>query len=126
MSLRRLFSINLPFALFFGLTCALVPRQLCAVYGLTADAGAVWTTRLLGGSILGFATLMWFGWRSAAVEPRRAIAVALLVQDTVGLLASIAIQASGHVTVVGWSNVLLYGALAAGYAYFLFVAPDRV
>jgi hypothetical protein len=126
MNLRRLFSINLAFALFFGLTCALVPRQACAAYGLTVGAAGVWTTRLLGGSLLGFATLMWFGWRSAAVEPRRAIALALLVQDTVGLLASLAIQLGGQITLVGWSNILLYGLLTSGYAYFLFVAPSRI
>lgn len=126
MNLRRLFSINVAFALFFGLTCALVPRQLCAAYGLTADVAAVWTTRLLGGSLLGFATLLWFGWRSASAEARRAIALALLVQDSVGLLASAAVQASPQMTPIGWSNILLYGCLAAGYAYFLFVAPSRI
>jgi hypothetical protein len=126
MNLRRLFSINVGLALLFGLSCALVPRQVCAAYGLTADSAAVWTSRLLGGSLLGFATLMWFGWRSASVEARRAIALALLVQDSVGLLASLAIQLSGQMALVGWSNIVLYGLLAAGYAYFLVAAPSRI
>lgn len=126
MDLRRLFSINAVVALFFGLTCALVPRQLCAVYGLTVDAAGLWTTRLLGGSLLGFATLMWFGRRSASVEACRAIAFALLIQDSVGLLASLAIQVSGRMALVGWSNIIVYGGLAAGYAYFLFVARGRL
>ena len=37
MTLRRLFAINLPLALLFGLSCALLPAEICAVYGLTAN-----------------------------------------------------------------------------------------
>ena len=125
MNLRQLFSINLAFAMFFGLTCALVPRQLCEAYGLPLDEAGVWTTRLLGGSILGFATLMWFGRRTTTVESRRAIALALLVQDSIGLLASLEIQLAGRMSAIGWSNVALYGLLALGYGYFLVVAPSR-
>lgn len=125
MTLRRLFGINLVLALCFGLACALVPGPLCAAYGLTADTAARWTTRLLGGSLLGFATLMWFGWRSADARARRAIALALLVQDSVGVLASLAAQRSPEMTALGWSNVVLYGALLLGYAWYLFVAPER-
>jgi hypothetical protein len=125
MSLRRLFATNLVLALCFGLSCAIIPGPLCAAYGLTADTAAIWTTRLLGGSLLGFATLMWFGWRSADVRARRAIALALLVQDSVGLVASLAAQRSPEMTAVGWSNIVLYGALVLGYAYFLFIAPER-
>jgi len=125
MSLRRLFTINVILAVFFGLTCTLVPRQLCALYGLPLDAAGVWTARLLGGSLLGLATLMWFGRQSTAVETRRAIALALLIQDCVGLLASLAVQLGGQMTSVGWSNVVIYGLLAAGYGYFTVLHPSR-
>jgi hypothetical protein len=125
MSLRRLFTINVVLAAFFGVTCTLVPRQLCAGYGLPLDVAGVWTTRLLGGSLLGFATLMWFGSRSASPETRRAIASALLIQDCVGLLASLAIQLEGQMALIGWSNVILYGLLATGYGYYAVVAPGR-
>ena len=125
MDLRRLFSINLVLALFFGLTCVLLPGPICAAYGLAANAAAIWTTRLLGGSLLGFATLMWFGWHSADAMTRRAVARALLVQDSVGLVASWLAQRGGEMTALGWSNILLYGLLVIGYGYFLFVAPSR-
>lgn len=55
---------------------------------MTPNPDIVWVTRLVGGSILGFATLMFFGRRSTSSETRRAIAYALLVQDVIGLLAS--------------------------------------
>ncbi len=61
MKLRQLFSINLILAVFFGLSCSLLPAWVLGPYGLGPDAGAIWTTRLVAGSILGFASLMWFG-----------------------------------------------------------------
>lgn len=123
MKLQHLFAINLVIAIFFGLTCSLLPRQLFQLYGLALDEAGVWVTRLVGGSILGFATLMWFGRRTTSVEARRAIAMALLVQDAIGLVASMEIQLGGAMGVIGWSNPALYLLLSFGYAYFLFVKP---
>lgn len=125
MKLKHFFTLNLVFALFFGLTCSILPAWGLQLYGLSPDAGAIWTTRLVGGSILGFATLMWFGWKSASLLARRAIAFALLTQDLIGLIASLEIQLSGNLNAFGWSNPILYGFLALGYLYFLFVQPGK-
>lgn len=124
MKLRHLFTVNLFFAIFFGLTCALIPVWVVNLYGLESNPAAIWTTRLVGGSILGYATLMWFGRKVGSSDARRAIALALLVQDVIGLLASIEIQFGGVINAFGWSNVLLYGVLSFGYAYFLFIRPE--
>jgi len=123
MKLRRLFTINIFIAAFFGISCFIFPVWGLQLYGLVPDDGAIWTTRLVGGSILGFASLMWFGRKAASVEARRAIALALLIQDIVGFIASIEIQLSGSVNAFGWSSPILYGLLVLGYAYFLFIQP---
>jgi Na+/melibiose symporter-like transporter len=124
MKLQHLFTINLVFAIFFGISCSLFAGWVLQMYGLVPDDGAIWTTRLAGGSILGFATLMWFGRKSTSVDARRAIALALLIQDTVGFVASMEIQLSGSVNTIGWSSPILYGFLALGYAYFLYIRPS--
>jgi hypothetical protein len=126
MKLRHLFTVNIFLAAFFGIACALFPIWGLRLYGLNADPASIWTTRLAGGSILGFATLMWFGRTSASGNARRAIALALLVQDLVGLLASLEIQLGGSVNAFGWSNPILYGLLALAYAYFLFIRPVHI
>ena len=123
MKLKHLFTINILFAVFFGVSCTFFAGWTLRIYGLSPDAGALWTTRLVGGSILGFATLMAYGRRTDSQAARRAIAVALFVQDTVGFAASLAIQLGGRINALGWSNPALYGALALGYAYFLFINP---
>ncbi len=56
MKLQHLFMINFPIALFFGLTCSLLAKFAIEMYGLAPNDAAIWTTRLVGGSILGFAT----------------------------------------------------------------------
>jgi len=124
MKLQHLFTVNLVIAIFFGLSCSIFAGWVLQMYDLVPDDGAIWTTRLVGGSILGFATLMWFGRKAASTDARRAIASALLVQDAVGFVASMEIQLSGNVNVIGWSSPILYGFLALGYAYFLFIRPD--
>lgn len=126
MKLRHLFILNIFFALFFGISCTFFPRFVFWVYGLVPDDAAIWVSRLVGGSILGFATLMWFGVRTPSTEARRAIALALLLQDTIGCLGSIAFQLTGKVNIFGWFSLALYGVLALAYAFFLFVQPEAV
>jgi hypothetical protein len=123
MKLRHLFTINLFLAAFFGLSCALFPAWALRLYGAETNLAAIWMTRLAGGSILGFGTLMWFGRRSESVEARRAIALALCVQDLVGFLGCLEIQWRGGCNALGWSNPILYAILTLAYAWFLFVRP---
>jgi hypothetical protein len=123
MMLRHLFTINLPIAVFFGLVCAVLPEWTIQLYGLDSNEAAIWTTRLTGGSILAFATLMWYGRTRAAVETRRAIALALLAQDAIGAIASIEIQLKGSANAFGWTSPILYVFLALGYAWFVFIRP---
>jgi hypothetical protein len=123
MKLRHLFTINIFFAIFFGGSCSLFPYWVFNLYGLIPDEAAIWTARLVGGSILGFATLMWFGQKTASVDTRRAIAIALFIQDVIGCIASVEFQFTGTVNIFGWFSLALYGFLAIGYAFFLFVKP---
>jgi hypothetical protein len=120
MKLRSLFIINIFFAAFFGTACTLFPRFVFWLYGLIPDDAAIWATRLLGGSILGLGTLMWFGTKTASTDTRRAIALALLIQDAIGCLASIHFQVTGKANIFGWFSLALYGVLALAYAFLLF------
>ena len=125
MKLRHLFMINILIAIFFGGSCAFFPHFVYSLYGVIPDEAAIWASRLVGGSILGFATLMWFGIKVASAESRRAIAIALLVQDSIGFVASIIFQLKEEVNAFGWFSLALYGVLALVYAYFIIIRPDK-
>ena len=126
MKLSHLFTINIFFAVYFGLSGSLFPQLWLLPYELPLSNTAIWAVRLAGGSILGFATLMWYGRTRASQDSRRAIALALMVQDIVGAIASIVLQLQGVVNPLGWSNVIGYLILAIGYAYFLFVRSSAI
>jgi len=125
MKLRHLFAVNIFIAIFFGGSCTFFPRFVFSLYGIIPEEAAIWVARLVGGSILGFATLMWFGIKTPLIESRRTIAIALLVQDSISFIASIVFQLTGKVNVFGWFSLALYGALALAYAYFLLIQPDK-
>jgi hypothetical protein len=126
MRLKQLFTINIFIAVPIGLSCVLLPGWVLQLYGLVPDDTSIWVTRLVGGSILGFASLMWFGRRSESIQARKAIALALFIQDIIGLVASIEIQMRGSINFLGWPlNILTYGFLALGYAYFYFFKPSN-
>ena len=125
MRLRHLFTINIFLAIFFGGSCCLFPHWVFNLYGLAPDNAAIWTARLVGGSILGFATLMWFGLKTKSIDSRRAIAFALFIQDVIGCIASVEFQFSEIVNNFGWFSLALYGILAIAYAFFLFVKPEN-
>ena len=126
MKLRHFFTINLFFAVFFGLACALFPRWVFQLYGLPSDEAAVWVGRLIGGSILGYATLMGFGRRSATVEARKAIALAMFVQDAISSIASVELLLTGKSNAFCWLSLALYILLTLGYAYFLFIRTKDI
>ena len=126
MKLKHLFLINLFIAIPIGLSCVLIPGWAIKLYGIVPDDGKIWVTRLVGGSILGYASLMWFGRNSGSYKARRAIALALFIQDIVGFAGSMEIQLTGNINFLGWPlNVLTYGLLALGYGYFYFVKPEK-
>jgi hypothetical protein len=126
MKLRHLFIINLFIAIPIAFVCIFLPAWTIRLYGLVPDAGNIWVTRLIGGSILGYASLMWFGSKSESIKTRRAIALALFIQDIVGLVGSLEIQLSGKINFLGWPlNIFTYGLFALGYAYFYFMKPEK-
>lgn len=124
MKLRHLFAINIFIAVFFGGTCTFFPHFVFYLYNLVPDAAAIWVSRLVGGSILGFATLMWFGMRSTSVDARKAISLALIVQDSIGCIASLIFQLVEKGNFFGWLSLILYGVLALFYASFLLIRKD--
>lgn len=92
MKLRNFFKINIFLSIFFGLTGSFYPELWLVMYGLPANDTTIYIIRLSGGSILGFVSLMWFGIKHASPHARKAVAVALFIQDIIGAVASLVFQ----------------------------------
>ena len=126
MKLKHLFTLNLFISIFFGIASVFFTSWSLSLYGMPPEPDVIWIGRLAGGSILGFATLMWFGRRSESRETRWAIALALLIQYVVGLSASLLVHLEVIRNIFGWSDLLVYGLLTLAYAWFLFIKPENI
>jgi len=119
MGFKILMVIKAVVCLVFGLLLLFVPSQLLSLYGMSFSSAAAFTARAYGASLLGNLMLTWFA-RNAEESPvRRAIVLDLFVYDGVALLATLALQFSGAVNVLGWGTVVIYLFFTVGFGYFL-------
>ena len=111
-------------AFIFGLGFVLMPAQLVQFYNVTLNEGGILIAQLFGATLLGFGVLNWSARSFGEGEATRAVLTANLATDAVGVIFSLIGQLGGvpGVNALGWSTVLLYLILAAGFAYLRFFA----
>ncbi|MBW8012258.1 MAG: hypothetical protein FVQ83_13645 [Chloroflexi bacterium] len=124
MKLNTLFTINAIVALLFGLGFVLMPDQVLDLYDVTLDDAGTYVANIFGAALLGFATMTWLARNSSASEARNGLMWGLFIEHTVGFVFSLMAQTNEIMNAMGWSIVAIYGLLALGYAYFLFMAPS--
>ena len=125
MKLSTLMVINAVVALVFGIAFVLAPAQTGSLYGVTADAPLEYVAQLMGAAFIGFGVLAWLASHVAESGARRAIVLALLVNDAIGFVVALIRQLGGAVNAFGWLNVAIYLLLAWGFAYFQFAKPGE-
>lgn len=123
MNLKIMLLVNAVVAAAFGLALLVVPGEVAAIYGLTADAGLRYVGQLFGLCLVGHVVLCWFAKDAPESEARTAIVRALFVTNGLGLVVSLVAQLKGVTNAVGWSTVAIYLLLALGWAYFLRAKP---
>jgi hypothetical protein len=87
------------------------------------DAGLL-IAQLFGAALLGFGLLNWLGRDFGDAQARQALTTANFAFDLVGFIFSLLGQLGGvnGVNSLGWSTVIIYLLLAAGFAYLRFFA----
>ena len=123
MNLKIMLLVNAVVAAVFGLALVIVPGEVAAIYGLTADAGLRYVGQLFGLCLVGHVVLCWFAKDAPESEARTAIVRALFVTNGLGLVVSLVAQLKGVTNAVGWSTVAIYLLLSLGWAYFLRAKP---
>jgi len=104
----------------FGLGFVLMPGQLLPIYGVEPDAALRLIGQFFGAAIISLAILAWLARNLNDSEARRAIVLALLVGETLGLIMALIGQLNGILNALGWSVVVVYLVFALGLAYFQF------
>ncbi len=119
MKLRTWMSAKAVICFVFGLGFIVIPGTLLSFYAIAAAPGGIFMTRLLGASFIVIAFLLWSARYTTEVTTKLGVAMAVFVGDAAGFVIALIAQMSGAANVLGWSTVLLYLILAAGFGYFL-------
>lgn len=120
MKFRTMLVINAVIALGYSLSSLLVPATLLSIYGITQGPAAILMSRFFGVALLAIGVLTLLARDITSNDARRAIIIALLISDAVGVLVTAQGTLSGVMSAVGWSAFGIYLLLGLGYAYLLF------
>ena len=88
--------------------------------GTSYGPGAALTAREYGATLIGNLMLTWFAREAEKSIARKAIILDLLVYDAIALIATLIIQLSGGLNILGWGIVFVYLFFTAGFGYLLF------
>jgi hypothetical protein len=124
MKLRNLLVVNAIIALAYGISFVLVPVTVLSIYGMTQGTSEALVGQYFGLSLIAIGLITWLARGVTDSESQRAIILALLISDVIGVIVSVLGTVSGVMSAVGWSAAGIYLFLALGYAYFQFMKPS--
>ena len=124
MKLSNLLVVNAIVALVYGISFVLAPATVLSLHGMTQGTSEALAGQYFGLSLIAIGLLTWFARNVTDSDAQRAIILALLISDVIGVIVSVLGTVSGVMNAVGWSAVGIYLLLALGYAYFQFMKPS--
>jgi hypothetical protein len=124
MTYKNLATFASVVAFIFALGFILMPARLTSFYNVTLNDAGILIAQLFGAALLGFGVLNWLGRDFDDDEARKAIMTTNFAADTVGFIFALVGQLGGvsGVNSLGWSTVIIYLILAAGFGYLRFFA----
>lgn len=106
----------------FGLEFLLIPEMALAQYGVPTEAHNQMQARYFGSTLLAFGLLLWLARGTLDTTARRALLVASIIGNAIGLLLSLWSRFAGLQGLLAWLSVAIYGALTLG-ALVLLLRP---
>jgi hypothetical protein len=119
MKFKTLMIIKSIVCLGFGPLLLFLPAQLLNLLGSGYCTGAALTAREYGAALIGNLMLTWFARDAEKSVARKAIILHLFVYDAIALIATLIIQLSGGLNILGWGIVAVYLFFTAGFGYLL-------
>ncbi len=123
MKLSNLLVFNTIIALVYGISFVLAPATVLSLYGMTQGTSEALAGQFFGVALIAIGLLTWFARNVTDSEAQRAIILALLISDVIGVIVAVLGTVSGVMSAVGWSAVGIYLLLALGFGYFQFMKP---
>jgi hypothetical protein len=117
MTGKRLFTLNGVIAGGYGLALLLAAGPILDVYGITPNPEGVYMARWFGLELVAIGLVTWLARDAAESAGGRAIARALAVTYTIGVVLALWGTLFGPFNTLGWIAVALNLGLGAGFAY---------
>lgn len=117
---KHAFTINAIIAFVFGIGLLLVPATIGTIYGIETSASSDLMSRYFGLTLIGIGLLTWLFRGITDLAAVKAVILALLISDLLGILVSLYAVLTGTMNQIGWSAVIIYVLLAVDYAFFYF------
>lgn len=119
MKFKTVMIIKAIVCLGFGPLLLLVPGWLLTTLGTSYGPGAALTAREYGAALIGNLLLTWLGRNAEVSVARSAIIWNLFIYDAIALVATLIIQLSGGLNILGWGIVAVYLFFTLGFGYLL-------
>jgi len=108
----------------FGLEFLFIPELALSQYGVPTEPHNQMQARYFGSGLLAFGLVLWLARKTPDAIARRALLLASIAGNGVGLALSLWSRSAGLQGLLAWLSVGLYSALLLGALYFL-LRPSR-
>ena len=120
MKVKLFLAIAAVIAALYGIAFLLIPGVALAFYGdATPNASSILSIRFYGASLLSVGLVVWFVRETSDWTALRGLLLGLSIGNVVGVVVSIWGTVTGIMNAMGWSVVLIYLVLLAGFVYYL-------
>ena len=123
MNVKMLLAIASVITVLYGIAFLLIPKTVDAQFGITPDAATILANRFLGGALLALGVISWTVRVTTDRTALRGLLIGLSIGSAVGVLVAIWGIVRGITNAMGWSTVVIFGLLLAGYVYYLVTDP---
>jgi hypothetical protein len=123
MNVKMLLAIASVITELYGIAFLLIPKTVDAQFGITPDAATILANRFLGAALLALGVIGWIVRVTTDRTALRGLLIGLSVGSAVGVLVAIWGIIRGITNAMGWSTVVIFGLLLAGYVYYLVTDP---
>ena len=127
MKLKHMFIIHAIIALAYAVGNLFAPKIIVSIYYVndTPTAEVLLSLRYFSWGLLSVGLITAFAANTPLSEAKQAIIKALFITSIVGLIVSLMGIFNGTFTAFGWSAVIIFVFLVAGYGYFWFLKPEK-
>jgi hypothetical protein len=123
MSLSLLFMANAVVAILFGIGFLIAPASVLNIYGVDSSPALESLGQYYGAALIAWGVVAWLARRLSVENARATVVPGFAIGDVLALIAAVLGVINGVTGSLGWLNVVLFAAFAAGYGYFWLMQP---